>query len=41
MQFKEKVNPFFNGVHCFAHKINLVVVTFLELDLVQQLESML
>jgi hypothetical protein len=25
LQFKEGVAPFLNGVHCFTHKINLVM----------------
>ncbi len=40
-QFKEKVAPFLNGVHCFVHKTNLAVVTLWKLDLVHQLEGIL
>jgi hypothetical protein len=41
LQFKEKVTPFLNGVPCFAHKTNLVVVTLSNLDLMCQLEGIL
>jgi hypothetical protein len=33
LQSKEKVQ-IFNGIHYFTHKINLVVITLLKLDLV-------
>jgi hypothetical protein len=41
LQFKYKVAPFLNGVHCFAHKINIIVFTLLALYLVCQFESFL
>ncbi len=41
LQFKEKVTPFLNGVHCFAHETNLVMLTLSNLDLVCQLEGIL
>jgi hypothetical protein len=34
LQFKEKVALLFNGVHCFAHKMNIIVFRLLALDLV-------
>ncbi len=34
LQFKKKVAPFFNGAHCFAHKMNIIVFRLLALDLV-------
>jgi hypothetical protein len=41
MQFKEKVAPFFNNVHCFAYKMNIIVFTLLALDLVPEFKSFL
>ncbi len=41
LQFKGKVTPFLNGVHCFAHETNLVLVTLLNINLVCWLEGIL
>ncbi len=41
LHFIGKVVRFLNGVHCFVHKTNLVVVTLCKLDLVRQLEGIL
>jgi len=37
LQFKEKTNPFVIGVHYFAQKINLVVITLFNVLLVHRL----
>jgi uncharacterized ferredoxin-like protein len=34
LQSKEKVAQIFNGIHCFIHKINLVVIKLSKLDFV-------
>jgi hypothetical protein len=36
---KEKFVQFFNGIHCFIHKINLVVITLSKLDFVHLLKK--
>jgi hypothetical protein len=41
LQFKKNIAFFFNGVHCFAHKMNIIVFTLLALDMVHQFESFL
>jgi hypothetical protein len=40
-QFKEKVAPFITGVHCFAHKTNLIIITLLDVMLAHRLELLL
>jgi hypothetical protein len=41
MEFKEVVAPFMSGVHCFAHKTNLAMITLFNLPFVHQLEGVL
>jgi hypothetical protein len=41
MQFKKNVTPFFNGVHCFAHKTNLAMIILSNLPIMRQLEGVL
>jgi hypothetical protein len=41
MQFKKVVAPFFNGVHCFAHKMNLTMIILSNLPLWHPLEGVL
>jgi hypothetical protein len=41
MEFKEVVAPFMNGVHCFAHKTNLAMITLSDVPFVHQLEGVL
>jgi hypothetical protein len=41
MQFKKVVAPFLNGIHCFAHKMNLVVIILFDLPIVHRLEGVL
>jgi hypothetical protein len=41
MQFRNKVIQFINGVHCFAHRTNLGIITLLNVLLVHQLEGIL
>ncbi len=41
MQFKKFVAPFLNGIHCFGHKMNLVVITLSDLPIVHRLEGVL
>jgi hypothetical protein len=38
-QMKENVAPFMMGIHCFAHRTNLVVLVLSKLTLVAQLEA--
>ncbi len=40
-QFKKKVVPFVTGVHCFAHKTNLIVITMSDVPFVHQFEFLL
>jgi hypothetical protein len=40
-QFKNKVIPFIIGMHCFAHRANLAVITLSNALLVHQLEGIL
>jgi hypothetical protein len=39
-QMKETMVPFFMGVHCFAHRTNLVMFMLSKLSLVAQLEAL-
>ncbi len=41
MEFKEVVAPFMSGVHCFAHKMKLVMIYLFDLPFVHQLEGVL
>jgi hypothetical protein len=41
MEFKEFVAPFMSGVHCFAHKMKLVMIYFSNLPFVHRLEGVL
>jgi hypothetical protein len=40
-QMKENVTPFMMGIHCFVHRINLVVLVLSKMSLVVQLEVIL
>jgi hypothetical protein len=41
MELKKVVAFFFNGIHCFAHKTNLAMITLSNLPLVHQLDGVL
>jgi hypothetical protein len=41
MQFWNKFSPFITGVHCFAHRTNLGIITLLNVLLMHQLEGIL
>ncbi len=40
-QLKEKFSPYMLGVHCVAHRTNLVIQTLSKLPLVSKIETML
>jgi hypothetical protein len=41
LQFKEKVTPLDPWVHCFAHKMNLIIITLSNVPMVHQLKLLL
>jgi hypothetical protein len=41
MEFKEVVALFMNGIHCFAHKMNLAMIILSDLPFVHRLECVL
>jgi hypothetical protein len=41
MQFKDNIAPLIIGVHCFAHRTNLVVITLSNVPLMHQLKGIL
>ncbi len=41
LQFKKNGAPFLNGVHYFAHKTNLTVITLCNLEFLHKLEAVL